>query len=196
MIAMLPALASFVQGDALNLTVSPCTLSDGRLISAAGGWSLKLSLRGASMLDLTASTAQVDAAGNWLLAATSAQTAALTAGAYGWVYTASNAAGVRATLSSGTLSVEPDLTLAAAGYDARTTAQKALSDAEAALASFKASGGRVRSYTIGGRSMTFETAAELVALANYWRVRVAAEKHAAAAAQGLGDPSKLLVRFR
>lgn len=193
---MLPALTSFVQGDALNLSVAPCTLIDGRLISAAAGWSLKLSLRGASTLDLTANTTQVDAAGNWLLAATGAQTAALTAGAYGWIYTATDAAGVRATLSSGTIDVQPDLTLAAAGYDPRTTAQKALGDAEAALASFKASGGRVRSYSIGGRSMTFETAAELLSLVNYWRVRVANEKHAAAAAQGLGDPSKLLVRFR
>lgn len=60
-------------------------------------------------------------------------------------------------------------------YDARSVAQKALADCEAALSKFNASGGRVQSYTIAGRSMTFSSVSELLDLLNYWRSRVRLE---------------------
>lgn len=191
---MLPGLASFVAGDALNLIVAPFSLS-GQDRSAANGDTLNLALRGAKALDLSCAPDAADADGSWVLDATSAQTEALPAGVYAWVYTLSSAAG-RATVCQGQIRVLPDVTAASDGYDARTTAQVALSEAEAALAAFKGSGGRIKQYTIAGRTVMYDTAAELLQVISYWKTRVAMEGHAAAAAQGLGNASNLRVRFK
>lgn len=193
--AMLPALASFVQGDALRVTVAPFVLPSGAPVSPAAGDTLRLELRGPSVLSLVCPPDQADAAGAWELSATGPQTAALTPGVYAWVYTVTRASGDRTTVSNGSIDVRPDLSAAAAGYDARTTAQVALEQAEAALAAFKGSGGRIKTYTIAGRTVTYDTAAELLQVISYWRVRVASETQAQRAAQGKPDLSRLLVRF-
>lgn len=193
-VRMLPGLATFTQGDALSVTIVPFDLGD-RSISPALGDTLSLALRGPATLDLACAPDAADAQGNWELSATSAQTATLTAAAYAWVYTVTNPAKGRLTVSMGQCNVLPDLTLAPAGYDARTTAQIALSEAEAALAAFKGSGGRVKTYTIAGRTVTYDTSAELLQVISYWRVRAANELHAQRAVEGKPDLSRLLVRF-
>lgn len=80
----------------------------------------------------------------------------------------------RKTDALGSIQVIP-LPQANETYDARSVAQKALEDCEAALAKFNASGGRVQSYSIAGRSMTFTSVSELISLINYWRSRVRLE---------------------
>lgn len=193
---MRPSLSQpIIAGDALQLSFAP--FAAGEKAYAPATHSLALHLRGAGVLDIVA-PAPADpatAAQKWELTATGAQTAALPAGAYAWTITATDSDGARTTIGSGQVQVYADLALAAPGYDARTTAQVALEEAELALASFKGSGGRIRSYTIAGRTITFDSSAELVQICNYWRVRVATEQRAARAAAGLGDPSKLHVRW-
>ncbi len=75
-------------------------------------------------------------------------------------------------------------------FDHRTEAQKCLAQAEAALADFT-KGGRVKSYTIGTRSTTFNSLQELTDLVEYWRKRVYLET---CAQQGI-DPRRMLVEF-
>lgn len=177
-------------GDTLRLNFAPFAANSTTYEPATHA--LTLHLRGAGQLDITAPIAQ---ASKWELVASGAQTAALSAGTYAWTITATDADGARSTISSGQVPVIADLALAGPGYDARTPAQIALEDAELALASFKGSGGRIRSYTIAGRTLTFDSSAELLQICNYWRLRVANEQRAARAAAGLGDPSKLHVRW-
>lgn len=191
---MLPALASFVAGDALSVTVPPFSAA-GADISAAGGYTLALALRGAKSLNLSCAPANADASGAWVLNADSAATKALPAGIYAFVYTATSANGNRLTVSSGQVEVQPDLTAATDGFDARTTAQQALEQAEAALAAFKGSGGRIKQYTIAGRTVTYDTVADILSTISYWKAKVLSEGAAARAAQGLGNPSTLRVRF-
>lgn len=76
-------------------------------------------------------------------------------------------------------------------FDHRTEAQKCLAQAEAALADFTKGGGRVKSYTIGTRSTTFNSLQELTDLVEYWRKRVYLET---CAQQGI-DPRRMLVEF-
>lgn len=188
--------ATLQQGDSWQFLVPPVVVSPTVTVSAAAGYTLKLSLRGAQLLDLTAAPNTADASGRWVIGATPAQTSPLTAGPYAWTYSASAADGSRYTLGQGRVTLLADVSaVAAAGYDGRSTAQKALDDAESALANFKASGGRVRAYTIAGRSITFADEAALLSVISYWRLRVRTELHAARTAAGLGDPSRLLVRF-
>lgn len=191
--AMLPTLDDFVAGDALRVVVPAFTVG-GADISADGGYTLNLALRGAQTLNLSCLPTAAQS-GAWVLEATGAQTAALQSGYYNYAFTVTSTDGKRLTVNVGQLMVKPDITAASAGFDARTTAQIALEQAEAALASFKGSGGRIKTYTIAGRTVTYDTAAELLQVINYWRVRVATEAKSLASAQGKPDMSRLLVRF-
>lgn len=174
-----------IAGDSLDYTVAV----DG--YSAVDGWILKDSLRGPSSIDLTAS-----ASGSaFHIQADSTTTATWLPGNYNWVRTVSKS-GQRYTVASGTLVIKADLTQAPAGYDGRSLAAKALSDAETALATFRATRGRTKKYTIGSRSMEFESVGEILAEINYWKLRVANESTAESIASGLGNPRRLGVRFR
>lgn len=76
-------------------------------------------------------------------------------------------------------------------YDPRTEAQKCLEQAEAALSDYSTGRARVKSYTIGTRSLTFNSLQELVDLVNYWRKQVYLEQ---CQINGI-DPRKYLVEF-
>jgi len=87
--------------------------------------------------------------------------------------------------------IEVHPSLEAEDFDHRTTAQRMLALAEAALEKYTTSGGRVRSYTIGTRQLTFSSAQEIIDLVKYWRYQVHLEACAAAGR----DPRKALVEF-
>ena len=76
-------------------------------------------------------------------------------------------------------------------YDPRTQAQKCLEQAEAALSDYSTGRARVKSYTIGTRSLTFNSLQELIDLVNYWRKQVYLEQ---CQVNGI-DPRKYLVEF-
>lgn len=171
-------------GDTLDFSVA---VSD---YPASAGWTLTYSLRGASSIDLVAS-ADGDA---YRVQATAATTATWIPDKYSYAAVVAKDAD-RYTVGSGSLTIAADLTQAQAGYDSRSIAEKALADAEAALASYNASRGMVKKYTIGQRSMEFSTSSEILEIINYWRLRVANEGAAASIANGLGNPRRLRVRF-
>jgi hypothetical protein len=123
---------------------------------------------------------------------TAATTATWTAGEYSWsAYV--HLAGEHYTVDKGTVTLLPNLSTATA-YDGRSRAQTALEDAEAALASYQASGGRVKRYAIAGREMEFGDGGAILKEISYWRIQVTREEAAAAVAKGLADPRRIYLR--
>ena len=82
--------------------------------------------------------------------------------------------------------------VADADFDHRTEAERCLAQAEKALIDYTSNGrSRYRSYTIGSRTLSFNSAQELMDLVAYWRNQVYLEK---CSASGV-DPRKMLVEF-
>lgn len=102
--------------------------------------------------------------------------------------------GLQVTAATGAAKVL-DNPLTASVFDGRSQAEKALDDALAALATFQASGGKVKSYSIAGRSMEFETESGLRQQVSFWSARVASERRQRAIDSGLGDPFRAYVRM-
>jgi hypothetical protein len=182
--------ATLVQGDSATWQDDPVELSDGRQADIAGGWTLKYALRGPSSADVVA----VAGAGvTWSSTLAAADSAKLTPGTYAWAAYVSKGA-ERLTVGGGQLAITADVSTLSAGYDPRTTAQQALEACEAAMATFNATGGKVKKYEIAGRTMEFQTIGELMQLHTFWKLKVTAEQTASQIAQGLGNPRNLYVR--
>lgn len=184
-------LDTLIAGDSASWHDDPWTapLCGPRHTSA--DWTLTYQLRGPSQLTLTAAA---DGDG-WLTSVTTAQSGALMPGAYAWAAQLTRP-DERVTIRVGKLTVVADLAAVADTFDPRSQAERALADCELALASFKSSGGKVKSYTIGTRQTEFHSLTELMALRSFWQTRVHRERAAAAIANGGVNPRKLLVRFR
>jgi hypothetical protein len=150
-------------------------------------WSLTYELRGPSKLTLTG-TAE---GGAWRVKVTSDQSAALTPGDYVAVMQLART-DERITVGRVSVKVMADPARIEDPIDARSVAVKALADCEAALASFSGSNGKIKSYTIGGRSTEFQSLADIMALRNFWKRQVRIEQ---AKASGRRNPTALIARF-
>mgnify|MGYP001174207642 CR=1 FL=1 len=187
----MPLPATLIAGDSASWTDEPYVDAAGRRYDAAG-YALTYELRGPGA-PLTLS-AQTDGQG-WKTSLTTSASAALTAGLWFWAAILT-ATGERITIARGQVEVTADPVAQAAGYDGRSQAERALADAETALASFKSSQGKIKKYTIGARSMEFYAAAEILEVISYWRTKVQNERAAKSISDGLGNPKNLMVRFR
>lgn len=184
--------ANLTAGDSASWTDDPFVASDGTPLDSSK-YTLKYELRGTGT-PLTL-TAVVQGTG-WKTSITTVQSAALLAGVWFWVVTLT-ATGERITVARGEVNVEADVAaVVSPTYDGRSTAEKALSDAELSLANLHASGKKTKKYTIGTRNAEYYTAPELIAAISYWRIRVGNERAAKSIADGLGNPKNLMVRFR
>lgn len=181
--AILPA------GDSAAWLDDPVTLPDGRTADASA-WTLTYYLRGPSVLTLVASASGK----NWSSTLTAVASAALLAGTYGWTAIITSGS-ERITVGAGPAVITPDLTTQIAGFDPRSVAQRALEACEAAMATFNATGGKVKKYDIAGRSMEFQTIGDLVTLHSFWKAKVMGELHMQSVANGLGNPRNLFTRF-
>ncbi len=164
---------------------------------ASDGWTLVYRLTptfaGATpSITLTASVYDTDA---YRIQADPTTTAAWVAGTYTWTRWVEQT-GQRQSLESGRITLNPDPAAITAGYDGRTLAERALDDAETALATFSGSGGRVKSYSIAGRAMEFESASDILTIISYWRREVMTEKASGAKAAGRPDPRRIQIRMR
>ena len=81
-----------------------------------------------------------------------------------------------------------------AAFDGRSQASQDLDAVQAAIRAL-ISGGAVKKYTIGSRSLEKFTLAELIERENLLKAQVAKEQAAERIANGLGDPRNLFVRF-
>lgn len=163
---------SFKQGDSAVWTDPPFIDRNGTGYDSSA-YTLKYVLAGpiATPVTLTATAS----GSSWQTTLDTTTSAGLTPGDYSW-QAQIFATDVRLTLDEGELTVEPDLASVGANYDGRTQAEIALAQAKAAFANFSASGGRVRSYTIGHRSMTFDNLADIKTQVDFWKKEVAVEK--------------------
>lgn len=96
------------------------------------------------------------------------------------------------TVEHGQIVIRPDPRTAAAGYDGRSVAEKALADVQAAFAAWTPT---VRKYRIGEREREFNSKADVVGAIHFWQQEVAKERRAAALAAGLPDQRKVYVRI-
>lgn len=177
-----------VAGDSLNF------LTAGGAYPASSGWVLKYRLvprTGTNTaIELTASAEGSD----HRIAVAASTTTAWAADNYTWISWVEKSGEVY-TLEQGQLTVQPNPRTAAAGYDGRSQAEKALDDVRAAYASFVASSGTKRRYRIGEREMEFRSTTEIIQQINYWQIEVNRERRAMALAKGLPDPRKTYVRL-
>jgi hypothetical protein len=191
-------LSTLVVGDTLDF------VDQVPLYPATDGWTLKYRLIpetvGGTPINLTATTYQTT---DYRIQASPATTAAWVAGKYTWLRWVEKT-GARQTLDSdaGTdveqdkrIELLPDPTQIAAGYDSRSLAVQALEAAQAALANFSATGGRVKRYAIAGRDMEFDTAGDILILVKYWENEVRKENAARAVQSGKPDPRRYFVRL-
>jgi hypothetical protein len=181
---------TLIVGDSAKWADAAMALPDGRLASSPT-WALTYWLRGPSKLDLVAAA---DGSGGWMSDLTADASAALSAGLYAWSATVASGA-ERFTVGFGQLTLQADLAGKDVGYEARTPAQIALADCEAAMGTFNRTGGKVRKYDIAGRSMEFQSIDELMKLHAFWKAKVEAEATTASVAQGGVNSRNFYVRF-
>lgn len=158
---------------------------------ASAGWSLGYRLINAqAKIDITATASGDD----HLVTIAAATTAAYAAGVYTWVAHVTLATD-RYTIGKGSVTVQPDLAAQSAGFEARSTAKKALDDLRAALLAWLAGGGHVQEYEIAGRRMRFASAADIQARIGIAEREVARETAAQRMAAGLCAANRVYVRF-
>ena len=137
---------------------------------ASAGWVLKARFApraGGDAIELVA-TADGD---SYRLAASAANTAGWSAGAYSWVHWVERAAEVH-TVGNGQLTITPNLRTGNPG-DTRSQAERALAQARDAYAAWKPT---KRKYKIGEREMEFNSVTEILRTISYWEQQVAMEK--------------------
>jgi hypothetical protein len=175
---------SIFQGETLNYSA---TLNG---YSASEGWSLRLVLNpraGGAVITLNTS-ADGD---NHVLQVTAAVTATWAVGDYGYQLYAIKGAEVYFQ-REGQFKVRAGLIGSSGGIDTRSLAQKALDDANAALAAWSPT---TRRYKINGREMEFNSPAEIITIISHWTVAVQREQAGAAIAAGRPNPRKMQVRL-
>jgi hypothetical protein len=167
----------------------------GNLIASGDGWVLTYYLRadGASG-GLSIQSASYGGVG-WQTTINASTTATLTPGDLFFQARAAKDGEVH-TLWGGKVRVVPALTAAssAAAFDGRTQSEIDLEAVQTAIRSL-ISGGGVKKYTIGTRSLEKFTLAELMELESRLKARVQRELAAEKMANGLGNPRNLFVRF-
>jgi hypothetical protein len=176
-----------VIGDTLSFTTS---VPD---YPASDGWVLKHRLvprSGAGAAIVLTGAADADDPSLHLTEVAAATTAGWTAGQYSWASYVEQ--GTQSyTLSTGSVELLANPRTSTAPLDLRTQAEVALAAAKAAYAAWTPT---TRSYTIGNRSMTFSSRAEIVQTIEYWEIEVQREQRELRLAKGLADPRKTYVR--
>jgi hypothetical protein len=191
--------ARITAGDTAVWTdTSVIRAGDGQPITASAGWSLAYSFRGPTQgLDITGTASGA----GWSFALSAAQSAALNAGpapvAWYWQARATNSGTQQSvTLGSGQLQVLPNLSglNASRTFDGRSQAEITLSAIEAEITARLTKGASVE-YTIGNRSLKKEPLTALLELRTRYQIIVRNERSAQALANGLGNPTRVGVRF-
>lgn len=133
----------------------------------------------------------------WTFTIAAGTTDGFAAGQWYWQAVATaNTGGAVTTIGAGQLTVLPglDYTGQPSAFDGRSQAQKDLEAVQAAIRAI-ISGGAVSEYKIGARSLKKYELADLLALEGKLKAEVKREQAAALAANGLGNPHNLFVRF-
>jgi len=156
---------------------------------ASGGWVLSYTLiNSGAKISITAAASGAD----HLVTVAAATSAAYAAATYTWQAVVTKAA-ERYTVGNGQMVVAPNLA-AAATYDTRTSARKALDAVNTALETYGAKA-YLHSYEIAGRKQQFQTPGDFLAFRSKLMAEVAREDNATRLAAGLAPKNQLQVRF-
>lgn len=156
---------------------------------ASTGWVLSYTLiNAAAKITFAASASGSD----HLVTVAASTTAAWAAGTYTWIAVVTKAA-ERYTVGQGSITVAPDLA-AAALYDGRTSAKKALEAVNTLLETYGAKA-YLQGYEINGRKQTFQSPGEFLKFRSQLVAEVAREDNAARLAAGLSPRNQISVRF-
>lgn len=182
-------------GDTPSWVDTPFTDGVGASVDSSA-YALTYNFRGAD------ASAKLDLAGTasgtgWQFTLATAASAAFNTGSVNarwyWVAIATKA-GVRLTAGEGVLTVKPNLATVNT-FDGRSTAEQVLATVEAAILA-RTNGDMVTEYTIGSRSLKKEPMTALLQLRSQYRLIVSRERKAQAIKNGLGNPTRLGIRFR
>ena len=156
---------------------------------ASAGWVLVYTLiNAASKYTATATASGAD----HLVSILASTTATWAPGTYTWLAVVTRAA-ERYTVGQGTLTIAPDLT-AAATFDTRSSAKKALEAVNLALETYGAKA-YMQGYEINGRKQQFHSPGDFLAFRSKLAAEVAREDNAARLAAGLAPRNQIMVRF-
>jgi len=166
----------------------------GNQVSSSNSWTLTYYLRtntnheGATVVGTTYGT-------GWEFLIAQATTAGFDVGQWYWQAEATKS-GEHITLGAGQLTVLAGMSYAGlpSAFDGRSQSQKDLDAVQAAIRAI-VSGGVVQEYKIGTRSLKKYEMADLIALEGKLKAEVKREQAAQLAANGLGNPHNLFVRF-
>jgi hypothetical protein len=177
-------LERLILGDTLNFA----TTVDG--YPASSGWVLKYRLvprtAGAAISITCIADGELHRA---QVAATT--TAGWTAGTYSWASWVELGT-EKYSVATGSITLVADPRTASAPFDLRTEAEVALDQARAAFAAWTPT---TKKYTIGGRSMEFNSTADIIPIVQFWEREVAKEQRANDLAKGLADRRRTYVRM-
>ena len=112
--------------------------------------------------------------GGWDFSLTPTVTAELSAGQYRAILVTGDGVKSRSSRNIGQVDVWPD-PVSAETFDNRTFAQTMVEEIETALKGFAGAGGRVKSYQIGSRTVTYRDVSELMSQLAYWKQQAEAE---------------------
>lgn len=156
---------------------------------ATSAWVLSYTLiNSSSKITITATASGAD----HLVSVAAATTAGWTAGTYAWMAVVTQGA-ERYTVGQGNITIAPNWA-AAATYDARSSAKKALEAVNTLLESYGAKA-YLQSYEIAGRKQQFASPADFMAFRSKLMAEVAREDNAARIAAGLAPRNQIAVRF-
>ena len=161
---------------------------------SSGSWTLTYYLR-TNTASEGATTVGTAYGQGWEFTIAAATSAGFDAGQWYWQAIAT-AGSEKLTLGAGQLEVQAALQYAGSpgAYDGRTQAQQDLDAVQAAIRAM-VSGGAVAEYTIGSRRLKKLAIADLLQLEAKLKADVKREQAAQLAANGLGNPHNLFVRF-
>lgn len=156
---------------------------------ASSGWALAYAFINA----LAKQTVTAAASGaDHLATVTAATSAGWAPGTYTWVATVTKGA-ERYTIGQGTTLVAPNLS-AAATFDTRSSAKKALEAVDLLLETYGAKA-YLQSYEINGRKQHFHAPGDFLSFRSKLAAEVAREDNAARMAAGLSPRNQISVRF-
>jgi hypothetical protein len=180
---------ALIAGDALSFdTLVPS-------YSAADGWTLTYRLVPRTTGTAISFNCSAAADGiSYSAAVSSATTAVWPAGHYAWFASVSKA-GERFVVDQGSIEIRPDpATLTA--FDNRSAARQTLDALKAAYQSYASAGqGGVAEYSIGGRTMKFRNAADLILQIEKMERVVAKEEEEANRSAGRPPTGRFYTRF-
>lgn len=152
-------------------------------------WDLVVNFAGAETIPAT--TTPQD--GGWLVEVDGANTANLDPGEYYWSARVVNSENIGRSIGAGNIKLLANLATVDTPFDGRSPSRKILDGLIQAFQDM--SGGKISSYGIEGRNVTYRSLEELTKAIDYWQRRVNAEDDAARVAQGLPSSRTRRVHF-